>query len=103
MKKFKLPTFERNGKFLGFGTSPKRDWKIIFLSVSVAAALVIAFCAYTFLHLNSNDTIVDKGQSAPLGLVNEKLLKKVVTYYKEKSARLETIKTTKDTILDPSL
>src|SRR3989344_1923995 len=44
-----------HGRFLGFGTSPAADWKIIFFSTAFLAVLIIISSVFLFIKIDKGE------------------------------------------------
>ena len=94
----------RGGHFLGFGMNPETDWKIILLSFMISAVLILTACAYYFIRINSGSFVsTTDEETTPTPSFNISRVRQTTGYYEKKAAQLEIIKTSPESILDPSL
>ena len=95
---------KKNGRFLGYGTSPEADWRIIFASTAILAVLIIGLSAFIFIKIDRGEIFVVK-ESAEQGdkTLDLSLLKETVSYYQNKALEFERIKRAKTSAADPSL
>ena len=92
---FKKLDLKVNGKFIGFGTSPEADWKIIFISGVVLAVSIKIDKGEIFL--------VERTTEQEDKALDISALKETVSYYQGKALEFERVKNLKVSIVDPSL
>ena len=104
MVTLKLPhvNLRKNGRLLGFGSSAKRDWKIIFYASAAVFALFICIGLYMFFIIGRGD-VAGTPMASTEGPVNVDSLTKVTKYYAAKASALQDIEKTKDATPDPSI
>jgi hypothetical protein len=99
MKKIQFPSkirihinLKKDGKFLGFGTSPYTDWKIIFISFVILSLVVILTSVYIFIKIDKGEIfeITRSGTEEETSLDIE-MLRKATSYYQQKDAQFERI------------
>lgn len=96
--------WKKNGRLIGFGTSPETDWKIIFNTTIVLSVLVIVLNIFIFIKIDKGEifatekTLNEQEQALNLVLLNE-----TISYYKDKAIEFERIKNSKQLVADPSL
>ncbi|MES2214063.1 MAG: hypothetical protein V4465_01560 [Patescibacteria group bacterium] len=94
----------KNGRLFGFGTSPKADWKVIFIVFILLFILLTAVCVDLFIKVNKGEIfVVQRGVAAPVPTLNTALLDKTVMYYEDRAKTLEDIQANRDATVDPSL
>lgn len=92
-----------NGRLFGFGTSPDADWKIIFISTTILATLVIALSIFMFIKINKGGIFaVEKLVEQEEKVFDVSLLKETVLYYQNKALEFERIKQSVVPATDPS-
>lgn len=94
----------RSGSFLGWGQSAHRDWKIILSGFIVAVIFSLLFSFLVFKQINNagNSTALQT-ETVQNGVLDTTLLKKIILYYEDQAKKFEKIKSTKNTLPDPSV
>ena len=94
-----------HGRFLGFGTSPAADWKIIFFSTAFLAVLIIISSVFLFIKIDKGEIFaVEKSVGKTKKVLNTVILRDTISYYQAKTLEFERIKKTKvSPDADPSL
>ena len=93
-----------NGRLFGFGTSPDADWKIIFISTTILAILVIALSVFMFIKINRGEIfVIERSVEQGEKPFDTSLLRETVLYYQNKTLEFEKIKSSVTPATDPSL
>jgi|SRR3989338_7295529 len=101
---FRKLSLKVDGRFLGFGTSPEADWKIIFISALLLAVLVIVLSVFIFIKIDKGEIfVVEKLVGEKKNTLDLNVLRETVSYYQNKALEFESIKNTKTPSVDPSL
>ncbi len=101
---FRKLNWKINGRFLGFGTSPEADWKIIFVSAVVLAILIIILSVFMFIKIDKGEIFVVKRLAEEKEkILDITVLRETVSYYQNKALEFERIKKVKAPAVDPSL
>lgn len=95
--------FNLNFRILKLGLSQEVDWKIIFISTSALAILIIGLSVFTFIKIDKGEIFLSKESVGEKEELDIKLLKETVYYYKNKAMEFEKIKSSKPVGVDPSL
>lgn len=85
------------------GESQESDWKLISLSATVLAVLIIALSVFTFIKIDKGEIFSANESVSEIGGLDLNLLKETVSYYESKKLEFERIKSSNPVGVDPSL
>lgn len=95
---------KKNGRFLGYSTSPEADWGIIFVSAAILTVLIIGLSTFIFIKIDRGEIFVVKKLAGEGDkTLDLSILKETVSYYQNKALEFERIKRAKTSTVDPSL
>lgn len=97
----KRDEYKTHGKFLGWGSGPDADWRVMFTTFLVLLFLVVVYSGLAFYQVWQgvfSAEIVETADSP----ININLLKRNTEYYKSKQAVFDSILNTPETTPDPS-
>lgn len=101
---FKKFSLMRGGSFLGWGQSAHRDWKIILSGFILVVVFSLLFSFLVFKQINNaGDSLSLQNETVQNGALDTTLLKKIILYYEDQAQKFEKIKSTKNTLPDPSV
>jgi hypothetical protein len=95
-------SFKREGRFLGIGTSPEADWKIIFFAALIAVVAVAIFSTKMFYVIESGEYATSEDKISGYTL-NTDRLKKIVAHYNDRESRFNQIINIRNAPSDPSI
>lgn len=94
----------RGGSFLGWGQSAHRDWKIILSGFIVVVLFSFLFSFLVFRQINNiGASVAVQSETVESSVIDTVLLKKIILYYEDQAKKFEKIKSTKNTLIDPSI
>jgi hypothetical protein len=100
MKKSIDSTYGNHGGFLGWGSGPDADWKVMF-SIFIFALLICA--ATSVLLYRDAKKSFDSESEATASPLNKEQLRRTANFYQEQKLNFETARTSSVTIPDPSM
>ncbi len=102
IKIFDKSGYANRGRFLGWGSGPDADWKVIFpiFTILLIVIAILSFIAFMNVGSGAFGSDISSTVESPL---DKKLLQGNVKYYKEKQNIFESLRTGKETTPDPSI
>lgn len=101
MNKFSL---KRHGSFLGFGTGPQSDWKVIFGFSFLLTLFVIGMSIFVFTEIDKGEIfVIKKPEPQEMASLDVDRLRRAALYYEERAKQLEEIRLNPALAVDPSL
>ncbi|MEK7194548.1 MAG: hypothetical protein AAB660_02570 [Patescibacteria group bacterium] len=102
IKIFDKNGYANRGRFLGWGSGPDADWKVIFSVLILLLLATAIFSTIVFLNVGNGafGSDVTSTTESPL---DKKLLQNNVKYYKNKQSVFESLRVGKETTPDPSV
>lgn len=96
-------SLRRGGRFLGFGSSPEADWRIIFNVGVFLSICMVLFCAYIFIKIDKGEIFTTEPPTDAERTLDIQKLKETVSHYKDRKAVYEELKNNGTSVPDPSL
>lgn len=96
-------SFKKNGKFLGFGSSPGADWEVVFIVTALLTTLMIVGGAYLFVQVGKGELGKSEESVEATLTLDEKRLDATVEYYESKAEKFETLRNSRVNLADPSI
>lgn len=101
IKIFDKDGYRSKGRFLGWGSGPKDDWKIMFSAFAIALAIVVIYSGFVFYDSMNGEFGAETNVTTE-SPIDIKVIKTTAEQYKAKKASFETLLNTKETTPDPS-
>lgn len=86
---------------MGWGSSPEADWKIIFSLFGVCIITFGIYSVYLFWNINTTN-LAEVAPVTQISLSRE-TIQKIGSFYANKNATLNQLKTQRETSTDPEL
>ncbi len=102
-KIFSKLNFTKGRRYFAFGSSPEADWRIILLSFILLCFITIGLCTYFFYKINLSDINPESSPTVTAPAFNINKLRQTISHYKEKEMEFERVRSTPETVVDPSL
>lgn len=102
-KEFNHISLKKDGRILGFGTSPEADWKIIVYSTALLVLCMFAFNIYIFIKIDKGEIFTTERIVESNRTLDVQKLESVVSHYIEQEAEYENVKKSLNTTPDPSI
>ncbi len=99
-----LPSFlrRRSGKNRAPGRRPARDWFIMLILAAFIAGGIWLFGGYLFLNVHTEKGALTEEEGAPSGSLDRKKLDDTVAFYAARIKKLEELKRTHPSFVDPA-
>jgi hypothetical protein len=100
MKKSIDSAYKNHGRFLGWGSGPDADWKVMFTTFLILLAVSTLLNVILYRNAKSSFETGDVSVELP---VDKEELRRTANFYEEKKLDFESVSKTPETISDPSI